>query len=138
MNLDVPIKEIMSEKLLTLHPKDKLERCMQLFEEFQIHHIPVVVMNEVVGIISQGDILFLKSLTEDRFDEFYQDNKLNIMLVEEIMTANPICVDFEASLGEAVDLMTENRINALPVTEGKELRGLLTTHDILQHLSKIL
>jgi CBS domain-containing protein len=137
-NLDVPIKEIMSEKLLTLHPKDKLERCMEFFEEFHIHHIPVVVMNEVVGIISQGDILFLKSLTENRFDEFYQDNKLNVMLVEEIMTSNPICIDHEAMLGKAVDLMTENKINALPVTEGKELRGLLTTHDILRYLAKIL
>jgi len=136
MSLDVPIKDIMSEKLLTLHPKDKLERSMQFFKEYEIHHIPVVVMNEVVGIVSQGDILFLKSLTEDRFDEFYQDNKINIMLVEEIMTANPICVEYGASLGRAVDLMTENRINALPVTEGKELRGLLTTHDILKHLSK--
>lgn len=138
MSLDVSIKEIMSEKLLTLHPKDKLERCMQFFKKYEIHHIPVVVMNEVVGIVSQGDILFLKSLTEDLFDEFYQDDKLNVMMVEEIMTANPICVDHESQLGEAVDLMTEHRINALPVTEGKELRGLLTTHDILNYLSKIL
>jgi CBS domain-containing protein len=138
MELNVPIKDIMKERLITLHPNDDLEKANLIFREFEIHHIPVVVMNEIVGILSQGDILFLKSIMDNSFDEFYKEREWNLMQVNEIMTSNPICLDINSHIGDAVKLMTEHRINALPVTEDKELRGLVTSYDVMHHIYNVI
>lgn len=133
---DLPVKEIMSSKLLTLHPKDKLNRAKQIFHEYDIHHIPVVVMNKIVGIISQGDILYLESVVSNSFDRFIQEKKFELNTIDEVMTKDPICMGAESSVGEVLRTMLDKRINAIPITENDELIGLVTSQDLLYILDR--
>ena len=131
------LSEIMTNKPLTLHPKDKIQRAIDLFDELDIHHIPIVVMNKVVGIISEGDILFAsESYITNSFQEFLRERKLSIDAVEEVMTSPVICVQHNQTLDEALEIMLSRRINALPVLEDNALVGLVTTYDILKSLKK--
>ncbi|MEM7448698.1 MAG: CBS domain-containing protein [Myxococcota bacterium] len=52
------------------------------------------------------------------------------MLVRELMTEHPICVEGSASLGEAVDLFMEVPFRHLPVTEEGALVGMLSDRDV--------
>ena len=58
MDANITIDKIITRKLKTLHPKDKLIRAKEIFDEYDIHHIPVHVMGDIRGIVSLGDILF--------------------------------------------------------------------------------
>ena len=54
------------------------------------------------------------------------------------MTARPYCADVDDLLSEVLEVMTEKRVNALPVKENDELVGIITTFDILNYLKKSL
>lgn len=50
--------------------------------------------------------------------------------VGEHMTAAPVCVQLDADLSEAVDLMQRHHIRHLPVMDGESLTGVVTDRDL--------
>ena len=128
----------MSTNLKTLHPKDKLKKANELFEEYNIHHIPIEVMGDIKGIISMGDILFIKGMVNNSFDQFLQSMKFDTLTVDEIMTTNPYCVETSATIGDALDLMLEKGVNALLVKEKDKLEGIVTSQDMMQYFQSII
>ena len=51
------LKEVMTDKLITISPKTGLDECMQLMTDHRIRHLPIVNNNKVVGLISIGDVV---------------------------------------------------------------------------------
>ncbi len=136
MAKNLTVQDIMSSRLITLHPKDNIARAKQIFKEYNIHHIPICVMNKVRGIISLGDILYLEGMVLDNFDQFLQDKKSQTTTVEDVITRNPYHTTLDAQLTSAISTMLDKRVNALPVISGEEIVGLITTHDILRAFNK--
>jgi len=134
MNKNTKISEIMSTNLITLHPKDNLKRAKEIFKEYHIHHIPICVMNDIRGILSLGDILYLEGMVLDSFDQFLKDKKSISTPVEDVMTRNPYCIASTENIGAAIEIMLTKRVNALPVVDNDNLVGLITTRDILSTL----
>lgn len=56
------------------------------------------------------------------------------MLVQEIMTKNPVVCTAGMQLRDAVALLKKHHIGGLPVLEGNELVGMLTESDIIAQL----
>jgi len=54
--------------------------------------------------------------------------------LEDIMTPDPVHIEHDASIRDAVDILIKADFHALPVVEGKKLVGILTTHDLLRFL----
>lgn len=51
------VGDVMSKKLVTVHPDDDVEVAMKAMAQFQLRRIPVVSENmQLVGIISQADV----------------------------------------------------------------------------------
>lgn len=51
------VGDVMSKKLVTVHPEDDVEIAMKAMAQFQLRRIPVVGENmQLVGIISQADV----------------------------------------------------------------------------------
>ena len=55
--------------------------------------------------------------------------------VDDVMTRDPLTVTATETIGEADDLMSQNKIRQLPVVKGKELIGIVTDRDIRSFLS---
>jgi CBS domain-containing protein len=51
------LKEVMTEKLITISPRTDLEECMKLMTDHRIRHLPVLENNKVIGLISIGDVV---------------------------------------------------------------------------------
>lgn len=132
------IKEVMSTNLITLHPKNKISRAKEIFGNHEIHHIPVIINDRVVGIISLGDILSKENKTHDHMLQIEVANNISLGTVDEIMTPKPITVDSESSLISALEIMHKLRINCLPVVTQDRLCGILTSYDIIVYLHKSL
>ena len=54
---DTRVREIFTGVVITVKPQDSVEDCMKLMTEHRVRHLPVVDKENVVGIVSIGDLV---------------------------------------------------------------------------------
>lgn len=54
---DTLVREIMTEKVMCVHPDTVIEVCMELMTDKRIRHLPVLEGDRLVGVISIGDVV---------------------------------------------------------------------------------
>jgi CBS domain-containing protein len=51
------VEAIMTSKVITVTPKQDAHDCMRLMTDMRIRHLPVVMGDRVVGVLSIGDLV---------------------------------------------------------------------------------
>jgi acetoin utilization protein AcuB len=131
-----PVSEIMTKKLITVLPTDSIKRVKEIFEQYNIHHIPVVRYLDLVGIISKVD--FYKALHDTRFENPEIASVENQKILEnytaqDLMTKHVVKIEPGEKIGTATEIFLENYFHALPIiTEDNELVGIVSSYDILK------
>jgi CBS domain-containing protein len=64
---DTPVRDIMTAQVITVAPQDSADRCMQLVTDSRIRHLPVLEGDQVVGVVSIGDLV--KAVIADQRQE---------------------------------------------------------------------
>ncbi|TDD74680.1 CBS domain-containing protein [Flavobacterium caseinilyticum] len=76
---DTSVHEIMDRDVVTVKPSDNLDYCMDLMTTKRIRHLPVLSDDQVVGIISMGDVLKaiidIQKNTIDHLDSYITGTK---------------------------------------------------------------
>ena len=54
---DIAVRDIMSDKVVTVSPAQTNEDCMALMTDKHIRHLPVIDNDKVVGVLSIGDLV---------------------------------------------------------------------------------
>jgi CBS domain-containing protein len=143
-------RQIMTPNPVSVRPDSTIADVARLLGEHRISGLPVVNRDsQVVGIVTQTD-LFLKekrlpfSMTSAPvlFDEWADPQQLPEQFhaaegrtVEEIMTRDVICAPVEAEVGELARLMMEHHVKRIPILENGKLAGIVTRHDLIQHMA---
>lgn len=52
-----PVRDVMTPRVFAVRPDQSVERCMALMTEKRIRHLPVMRDDEVIGVISIGDVV---------------------------------------------------------------------------------
>ena len=137
MDTFAPISSIMTTKLVTVNPEDKLEVVKKLFDTHKIHHLPVVRYKEIVGLISKTDLLyFLRGLSNNNYEEVLNEVRMRNYKAEDIMTKGLAKVASTDRIEVALYVFKENLFHAIPVVDDGELVGIITTYDIIKELAK--
>ena len=143
---ELRVGEIMETDWPTLGAESTVEDAIKLFAEARVSGAPVVEDGRLIGIITEGDLIFqdaeikapgfldiLGGIVPLGNTEEYRREVLKSagVTVGEVMTEDPITVAPEATLAEAATVMAEERKKLLPVVEGERLAGVITRMDIL-------
>ena len=131
-----PVSEIMTKKLITVLPTDPLQMVNDIFQNRNIHHIPVVRHLDLIGIISKTD--FLKAIhgatleSEERAVE-YNQQIFTKFKAEDIMTRHVVIINPNDKIGVAAEIFLENYFHAIPiVNDERELVGIVSSYDIVK------
>ncbi len=54
---DIPVREIMTDKVLTVPPSQTVEECMALMTTRRVRHLPVTEGERLIGLLSIGDLV---------------------------------------------------------------------------------
>jgi CBS domain-containing protein len=54
---ETAVKEIMTTNVITIVAEDDLEKCMELFTDKHVRHLPVIENEKIIGIVSIGDVV---------------------------------------------------------------------------------
>ena len=143
---ELRVADIAHEEWPTLAPGETVEGAIKLFAESGISGAPVVDDGRLVGIVTEGDLIFRDAeikapgfldilggiIPLGNWDEYRKEAlKSAGVTVDEVMTTDVITVSPDTSLAEAATIMAERGIKILPVAEDGAMRGVVTRMDIL-------
>lgn len=132
---EVLVKDIMTTEVISVKLNDTVDTVGKLFDQLNIHHIPVLFDNSVLaGIISKTDIAKVHSgfkLVQSNSSLKSEKEILSSILAEDIMTRYLVNLTPQDTLENAIHIFLKNRFHAMPVLENGKLAGILSTYDIL-------
>ena len=143
---ELRVGDVMETAWPTLGPESTVEEAIKLFAEERVSGAPVVEDGRLVGIITEGDLIFQDADVKapgfldilggivplGDTDEYRREAlKSAGVTVGEVMTDDPVTVTTEATLAETATTMAERRKKILPVVEGGRLVGVITRMNIL-------
>ena len=73
----LPVREIMTDQVITVDPGRSVEECMAMMTESRIRHMPVLENGAIVGVVSIGDLV----------REVIDDQKFTIEQLEHYITS---------------------------------------------------
>ncbi len=111
-------------EVATIAPDQSLSQAVAILGEKRIGALPVLADGDVVGIISERDVIY--SL-RDRGADVLQ------WPVSKVMTAPAITAEPSTSVLAALAMMTQRRIRHLPVLDRGELAGIVSIGDLVKH-----
>lgn len=121
--MNEPISSIMTTDLITVGPDDTLDRVRAIFLSKRIHHLPVVEGKRLLGILTTYDLFKLER----------PDTNLNQIKVRDAMTTKLAKLEPHQKVGIAAEVFLENLFHAVPIVEGENLVGIVTTFDVLKY-----
>lgn len=134
MNLQSKVTEIMTANVHTISKDDELHAAMKIIKKHKVRHLPVTDGKKPVGIISATDInrLTFGGLFDD--PDGGNADALSMLNIEQVMNGNLRTIDANATVEETAQIFVSEKFHALPVTENGELKGIVTTTDVIRFM----
>ncbi len=128
---DTNVEDYMTTELFTVHEEESIEFVARLMDWQRIRHVLVEdEQHRLVGLVSHRTLL--RHMAERR--EVPEGG----VPVRDIMVDDPISVSPDRPTIEAVELMREHQIGALPVVRENRLVGIVTERDFIQIAGNLL
>lgn len=129
-----PVSKIMTTNVHTIPESGSLHEAIHMIRKHKIRHLPVVENNMIKGIISSSDInrLSFGRLFENQ--EGVDEAVLEMLTLPQVMTHQVRTVNPDHTIKEVAEIFAAEDFHALPVVEDGQLKGIVTTTDIVKYL----
>ncbi|MHC5217220.1 CBS and ACT domain-containing protein [Enterococcus sp. LJL128] len=132
------IRDFMTKNLIVVQPDIKIFDAVDLMKKNDIHRLPVVQNERLVGLLTEGTIQAAMPSQATSLSVYEVNYLLNKTTAADIMVKDVLTVDPEASLEDGIYKMRTNNVGVLPVVDSKgELNGIITNNDIFDAFLKI-
>ncbi|RMF18373.1 MAG: CBS domain-containing protein [Candidatus Dadabacteria bacterium] len=135
------VADLMTPDPVTIDPAATLRDVLMLMHRYDVRHLPVTLGKKLVGILSDRDLrLYLTERDGTINEQAADEDKLDKLIAEDLMTKAPIAVRLDTPILEAIDLLLEEKIGAIPVvanSDETELVGILSYMDLLAYMREL-
>lgn len=134
MRPDEPVSRIMTEAVVAIEVDRPVSEVLDCFLQYPIHHLPVVRLGKLVGMLSSADVMKLEfCVPKSAIDRAaYLDERLTIA---QLMQQPVASLKATASVAIAAELMIDAGVHAVPVVDdGDHVIGIVTTSDVIRSL----
>lgn len=114
---------LINNNIPRLQPQDSVSKALQLISDFKVTHLPVVLENKFLGLISEEDLLDVDTEDQKSTIEFLQQHFVKAS------------VNDHAHFLIAVNCSIQFDTNVVPVVnQENDFTGVITTADLLKAL----
>lgn len=132
------VREFMHADPVTITPDTPLLEAEWRMQEGGFRHLPIVDDGALIGIVSDRDLREAAPSDATALSRQELTYLLSRLRVKDVMTT-PVITARPGEPAETAALrMRENKVGALPVTDGDRLVGIVTTDDMLGALVTML
>jgi acetoin utilization protein AcuB len=132
---DMSVQDIMTKSVISVGIEDTLATVKQIFANAGFHHLLVVEGDELIGVVSDRDLLKAMSPNIGTPLETPDDTLTLEKRVYQIMSTNLIVLADDACVGDAVRTFNNHSISCIPVVDGQQKPvGIISWRDILRIL----
>lgn len=115
------IEELMTKNIITAKKSEKVFEIAQKMKEYNIGFIPVIDNSKIIGVITDRDIVI----------NCISNNNDKNETVENYINKNIVSVKIEDDLEQALNLMKDNKVKRLIVSDNNKVIGIISLSDIL-------
>lgn len=130
------VKDIMMKKVVTIEKEEPLRSVMILMRKHDIHHLPVVNGQKLVGIVSDRDIYRALPSLLDLSEQVDVATLLDTIRVKKIMTHPVKVVTPKMDTRELAGFLLKYRFRCFPVVSEGKVAGIITTTDLLRYVAR--
>ena len=116
------VKDVMKKDLITLDSSSSIKEAATLMSEKKVGCVIVTKENKPVGIITERDFV----------TRVAAQNKEVTTSLSDVMSSPLIVTDPEETVWEAAETMKTRNIHKVPVQDGDNIVGIVTTTDLVE------
>jgi CBS domain-containing protein len=147
------VKEVMRREVPIAGPETSVAELARLMVDHRVPGVPIVANGELVGIVTEGDLiqreanvdvpavatLFDAILVADAGESFKEELRHVIATTAgQLMTAPVISIRDIATISELATLMMQRRVNPVPVVDdGRRIVGLATRTGLVEMIARL-
>ncbi|NLD47893.1 MAG: CBS domain-containing protein [Clostridiaceae bacterium] len=115
------VRDIMTKSVAYVNPNNTVVETAQLMQKHNVGSIPVYDQTQVVGIITDRDIV-VRNVAHGKNP---QSTKAQDVMTSMVTTVSP-----DMDVDEASEIMSKQQIRRLPVVENNQIVGIVAIGDI--------
>ncbi|MEQ9406346.1 MAG: CBS domain-containing protein [Fuerstiella sp.] len=135
MKKNEAVTRIMSSNPVSVGRNETVSAARKMLEEKGIHHLPITDGKVLVGIITSNDFLRVS------FGEFGNQDARNLdaildhtYKIADLMNPNVTTINKDQTVRDAATILATSGFHSLPVVDGDNLVGIVTSSDLIQYL----
>jgi CBS domain-containing protein len=132
---EVAIKEIMTNRVVTVSPDDRYVHARRLMLDHNIKRLVVVNAGVIIGILTVKDLAKTIIDFKKRVPEKYQHSQIRNLFVQEIMSQTIETADKDDTIADVAKIMVEKEFSGMPIADDKnKVHGIVSKTDILKYV----
>jgi acetoin utilization protein AcuB len=132
------IRDVMTKNPITVDSETLVLDAQRMMKENNIRRLPVVDKGNLVGIVTQHDLLQASPSPATSLSIHELNYLLAKMKVKEVMKKNPFTLTPDTPFEEALRIGQDKKIGSFPVMEKGKLVGIITESDTVRFLTRAL
>ncbi|RAP52051.1 MAG: hypothetical protein BZ138_03760 [Methanosphaera sp. rholeuAM270] len=132
---NTPIKEVMTNRVITINPDERVVHARRLMIDNDIARVVVVNNGVIIGIFTAKDMAKTIIEFKKRVPEKYQHSQIRNLFIQEVMSQSIVTTTKDSSIAEVAKIMVEQEFSGMPVADEKnKVHGIVSKTDILKYI----